>query len=113
MSEVITYTDSGGIKTIPCTEILRFRSSGNYSQIVFCDGRKEITLTIQIGKLNEHLTQSHPFFRIHNCHYVNMDYAQKITNDRKALLFMKKGLPIPIGKTYLAPTRQRLRNHNR
>jgi|SRR3990172_2869542 len=109
MSKKFTYTDSGDIKTIPLNEILEFRSAGNYTYVVFCDERKDLLVSIQIGKINEHLTEEHNFVRIHNCHYVNFDYARKVTRGRRPLLVMDYALPITVGKTYVSKIRKRFR----
>lgn len=113
MKKEFTYTDAGELKSIPTTEILEFRSDGNYLFVVFISNRKDLLLCIQLGKVDEHLTKGHNFIRIHNCRLPNWDFAKKATRGRRPLMLMDYKLPIPIGKTYISKTRKRLRKRKK
>lgn len=77
-------------------EIIRIESESNYSHIFLTEKRK-ITLTKTLKEVEEKFGEQ-DFFRVHQSHFINLNYIDKIYKGENAYLVMKDGTQISISR---------------
>lgn len=78
------------------TEIIYCKSDGNYSEIFFENGVKEI-FTIRLKDLEEQLGSS--FFRVHNSYIVRLDAIKAFINQDGPSLSLSDGTQVPVSRS--------------
>jgi two-component system LytT family response regulator len=85
----ICFNTRTGYIYISSNEIVFCQADVNYTDIHFSHDRKEV-VTINIGKVEELLKQSH-FFRISRSHLINTEYLVKADRKSKTCELIKDG----------------------
>ncbi len=87
---------SEGIHILPLNETIRLESDGCYTSFFTANGER-IVVTRAIGEF-EHLTESGPFFRVHQSHIVNLNFVRKVLKEDGGFVVLDSGVKVPIAR---------------
>ncbi len=87
---------SEGIHILPLNETIRLESDGCYTSFFTANGER-IVVTRAIGEF-EYLTETGPFFRVHQSHIVNMNYVRKVLKEDGGFVVLDSGVKVPIAR---------------
>ncbi len=87
---------SEGIHILPLNETIRLESDGCYTSFFTANGER-IVVTRAIGEF-EHLTESGPFFRVHQSHIVNLNFVRKVLKEDGGFVVLDSGFKVPIAR---------------
>lgn len=86
-----------GVEFVHIDDIIRCESEGNYCYVYLNDGSK-MFLSKTLKQISE-LINSQKFIRVHNSHYVNMDYVKRYLRGKGGQIIMDDGSMIPVSRT--------------
>ncbi len=78
-------------------DIIYCKSDGNYCEIYFTDGKKEV-LSKKIKDVEELINHDN-FFRVHNSYLVNINFIKEFIKSDGQYLVMANGTSIPISRS--------------
>ncbi len=92
----LAIKDAQSTRFIEISNITRFQADSNYTIIYMDDGSKIIT-TRTLKEYEDILTDS-GFFRVHNAHFINLNYVEKFYKDSNTIE-MKDGSSIDVSRS--------------
>lgn len=87
----------GKIRYIEPIDILYCKSSGNYTEVFFTDGKKEM-LSKKLKDI-EQLINNEQFFRVHNSYLVNTEHINEFVKSDGQYLVLDDKTTIPISRS--------------
>ncbi len=87
---------SEGMHILPLSETIRLESDGCYTSFFTSSGER-IVVTRAIGEF-DHLTETGPFFRVHQSHIVNLNYVRKVLKEDGGFVVLDSGFKVPIAR---------------
>lgn len=90
----IGLSTSEGLEFVKLQEIIHIESSGPYSHF-FIKHRPKIIISRHL-KEYEHLLSDHGFFRVHNCHIINLREVKKYIKSDGGIVLLNDETQIPI-----------------
>lgn len=91
----IVLSTAEGLHIVPFNELIRLESDGTYT--TFFTTKERILVTRTIGDY-ESLTESGPFFRVHQSHIVNLHFVRKVLRKDGDYALLQDGSQVPIAR---------------
>lgn len=89
---------SDGFEYVGYDEIVRCQADSNYSKIFLSDGRS-IVVSKPLKYLIE-IIEDDAFFRVHQSHYINLNYLAKFIKQDGGLIVLKDKTEIPLSRNF-------------
>lgn len=81
---------------VDCDDILYCKSDGNYTEVYFVNGNKEV-LSKRLKDLEDML--AHGFFRVHNSYLIRLNAIKEYVNHDGQYLVLCDGTNVPVSRT--------------
>ncbi|HTQ27081.1 MAG TPA: LytTR family DNA-binding domain-containing protein [Puia sp.] len=92
----IAVPTSEGLEFIPIRNIIRIESSSNYSKVFLAAG--QVLLVTRLLKDFEDVLLPYKFFRVHNCHLVNLQYITRYIRGEGGQVVMENGDVVDVSR---------------
>ena len=92
----IALPSTNGLVFVPVENIIRFESDSNYTDAFLIKGEK-ICITKTLKQIEESL-EGHPFFRVHQSHFINLNHILEYVKDAGGYLVMSDKSTITIAR---------------
>lgn len=96
-NQQIVLPTQSGFDVVKINEIIRLQADGNFTQIYFKDGKKQ--MVCRFLKHFEALLP-HPFLRIHRSHIINLQCLQSYHKGSGGVVIMNDGYEVEVSPTY-------------
>jgi two-component system LytT family response regulator len=94
--EKMAIPTSAGLEFIPIKTIMNIESSSNYCKIFFTDGKS--LLVTRLLKDFEDMLVPYNFYRVHNCHLINLLHIRKYIRGEGGQVIMENGTVIDVAR---------------
>ena len=92
----VPFANGKVILFIPIQELIYVKANGNYSELVFLDGKTQ--LISQTMKEIETLLSQRPFCRIHNSYLINLEHLVQYQRGDGGAVVMCDSARLPVSK---------------
>ena len=92
----IAVPTNEGLGFVVIKNIIRIESNSNYSRLYLTDGHS--LFVTKLLKDFEELLLPYRFFRVHNCHIINLDYIQKYIRGEGGQVVMDNGDVVDVSR---------------
>jgi two-component system, LytTR family, response regulator len=103
----VPFANGKVVLFISVQELVYVKANGNYSELVFLDGKKQ--LISQTMKEIETLLSQRPFSRIHNSYLINLEHLVQYQRGEGGAVVMLDGARLPVSKGRKEELMKRLR----
>lgn len=95
-TEKIALVIKEGVQLVKLTDIIYFKSDGNYTT-VFMTGGTDMVVSKPIGTF-EDMVKGKPFFRVHNSYLINLEHVEKYIRSDGGYVVMDDSTTIPVSR---------------
>lgn len=92
----IALPSTNGLAFVPVENIIRFESDSNYTDAFLVNGEK-VCITKTLKQIEESL-EGHPFYRVHQSHFVNLNHIKEFVRDGGGYLVMSDKTTITVAR---------------
>lgn len=92
----IAITTNTGLSFINRSEVMYCLSDGSYTHI-YLEGGRKLTVSKNLKEVSS-LLADESFFRIHNSHLINLDYAHSFINNNHNCVKMSNGEELAVSR---------------